>query len=181
MKNALQEQLLKAGLADEKKLKKMKQEKHAQRKQAGKKKAAIVNEATLLAKEKQKEQVARDQELNRQRKAEADEKAVAAQVRQLITVNRVGHEGEIAFNFADGTLVKRLHVSQKVHNELTCGKLAIARDGDGYALIPVPVANKIQERSPTEIVLLNDSQSTQNNVDEEDPYADYKIPDDLMW
>ncbi|RTE86263.1 MULTISPECIES: DUF2058 domain-containing protein [Gammaproteobacteria] len=180
MKNALQEQLLKAGLADEKKLKNVKKEKHVQRKQAGKKKA-VVNEATLLAKEKHKEQVARDQELNRQRKAAADEKAVVAQVRQLITVNRVAHEGEIAFNFADGTLVKRLHVSQKIHNELTRGKLAIARDGDGYALIPVPVANKIQERSPAEVVLINDNQDTQNNADEDDPYADYKIPDDLMW
>ncbi|CUS47326.1 MAG: protein of unknown function DUF2058 [Idiomarinaceae bacterium HL-53] len=180
MKNALQEQLLKAGLADEKKLKKVKKEKHVQRKQVGKRQA-IVNEANLLAKEKQKEHVARDQELNRQRKAEADEKAIAAQVRQLIAVNRVAHKGEIAFNFADGTLVKRLHVSQKIHNELTQGKLAIARDGDGYALIPVPVANKIQERSPAEIVLLNDNQNNDNNVGEEDPYADYKIPDDLMW
>ncbi len=180
MKNALQEQLLKAGLADEKKLKKMKKEKHLQRKQVGKKQK-IVNEATLSVAEQRREQVARDQELNRQRKAEAEEKAIAAQVRQLINVNRISHQGEVAFNFADGNLVKRLYVNQKIHNELTKGKLAIARDENGYALIPAQVADKIQQRIPTAIVLLNVNDVVENDVDEEDPYADYKIPDDLMW
>lgn len=180
MKNALQEQLLKAGLADEKKLKKMKKEKHLQRKQVGKKQK-IVNEATLSVAEQRREQVARDQELNRQRKAEAEEKAIAAQVRQLINVNRISHQGEVAFNFADGNLVKRLYVNQKIHNELTKGKLAIARDDSSYALIPAQVADKIQQRIPTAIVLLNVNDVAENDVDEEDPYADYKIPDDLMW
>lgn len=185
MKNALQEQLLKAGLADEKKLKKMKKEKHLQRKQVGKKQK-IVNEATVLVAEQRREQVARDQELNRQRKAEAEEKAIAAQVRQLINVNRISHQGEVAFNFADGNLVKRLYVNQKIHNELTKGKLAIARDAiahdnNGYALIPAQVADKIQQRIPTAIVLLNVNDVVENDADEEDPYADYKIPDDLMW
>lgn len=180
MKNALQEQLLKAGLADEKKLKKMKKEKHLQRKQVGKKQK-IVSEATLLVAEQRREQVARDQELNRKRKAEAEEKAIAAQVRQLINVNRVAYQGDVAFNFVDGTLVKRLYVNQKIHNELTQGKLAIARDDKSYALIPAKVADKIQQRIPSAIVLLNAPAAAAADADEDDPYADYKIPDDLIW
>ncbi|WP_194756369.1 DUF2058 domain-containing protein [Aliidiomarina indica] len=180
MKNALQEQLLKAGLADAKKLKSLNKEKHQQKKKAGKK-HQVVNEATLLVEQQRKEKVARDQELNRQRQAELEEKAVASQVRQLIEVNRVKHQGDVAFNFADGSLVKRLHVSQKLHNELSRGQLAIARDGQGYALIPAAVAEKIQQRIPDTIVLLNSRDTPDNKPDEDDPYADYQIPDDLIW
>jgi len=180
MKNALQDQLLKAGLADEKKLKSLKKEKHKQRKQAGKK-HKVVNEASVLAEQQRLEKVARDQELDRQRKAEQDKRAIAAQVRQLIDVNRVSCEGEIAFNFADENLVKRIYVNQKVHNELSKGKLAIARDGDGYALIPAQVAEKIQQRIPETIVFYTTQDATDDSSDEDDPYADYKIPDDLMW
>ncbi|RUO22251.1 DUF2058 domain-containing protein [Aliidiomarina iranensis] len=181
MKNALQEQLLKAGLADEKKLKTLKKERHKQRKQAGKKQV-IVNEATVLAEQQRLEKVARDKELNRQRQAQLQERAVAAQVRQLITVNRISHQGEVAFNFADDNLVKRLYVNQKIHNELSKGKLAIVRDDTGYALIPTQIAEKIQQRMPDVIVLMNsqDAPSDKTDVDD-DPYADYKIPDDLMW
>ncbi|RUO19133.1 DUF2058 domain-containing protein [Aliidiomarina haloalkalitolerans] len=180
MKNALQEQLLKAGLADAKKLKTLNKEKHQQKKSAGKK-HKIVNEATLLAEQKRLEKVARDQELNRQRQAELQEKAIAAQVRQLIDVNRIDHKGDITFNFADGKLVKRLHVKQKIHNELTHGQIAIVRDGEGYALIPAQVAEKIQQRIPAAIVLLNNPDAQDEAPDNDDPYADYKIPDDLMW
>ncbi|TRW49902.1 DUF2058 domain-containing protein [Aliidiomarina halalkaliphila] len=179
MKNALQEQLLKAGLADEKKLKALKKEKQKQPKVS--KKKTIVSEAALSVEQQRQEKVARDQELNRQRQAELKERAIAAQVRQLINVNRVAYQGEVAFNFADGSLVKRLYVNQKIHNELTKGKLAIAREGDGYALIPAPVADKIQQRIPDVIVLLNTNDTTEYNPSENDPYADYKIPDDLMW
>jgi|SRR5690554_5152321 len=180
MKNALQEQLLKAGLADAKKLKSLNKEKHQQKKKAGKK-HQVVNEATVLVEQQRREKIARDQELNRQRQAELEEKAIAAQVRQLIEVNRVEHQGEIAFNFADGKLVKRLHVKQKIHNELTHGQLAIVREGEGYALIPAQVAEKIQQRIPAAIVLLNDPNAQDEAPDEDDPYADYQIPDDLMW
>lgn len=180
MKNALQAQLLKAGLADEKKLKSVKKERHSQRKQLGKKQK-LVNEAAVLAEQRRLEQVARDQELNRQRQAEAEEKAIAAQVRQLVTVNKVVGNGEVAFNFADGALVKRLYVNNKIHRELTLGKLAIARDNEGYALIPAPVAEKIQQRIPATIVLLNTQDDQPVTADEDDPYADYQIPDDLMW
>lgn len=37
---------------------------------------------------------------------------------------------------------------------------------------------KIQERDPSRILLLN---THVEEADEDDPYAAYKIPDDLMW
>jgi uncharacterized protein YaiL (DUF2058 family) len=68
MSNALKEQLLKAGLADAKKLKTIKKQQHQQRVQAPKNQK-VVNEASILAEQRRQEQVARDQELNRQKQA----------------------------------------------------------------------------------------------------------------
>ena len=43
--------------------------------------------------------------------------------------------------------------------------------------MPTTVAEKIRQRDEAAVVLLND----RNVQDEDDPYADYPIPDDLMW
>ena len=48
-----------------------------------------------------------------------------------------------------------------------------------YAIIPASVADKIAQRDESSIVLNN--ALSQEAQDEDDPYADFKIPDDLMW
>ncbi|MBD4641712.1 DUF2058 family protein, partial [Xanthomonas citri pv. citri] len=45
--------------------------------------------------------------------------------------------------------------------------------------IPAVVADKIAQRDADSIVL--NSALSQEEQDEDDPYADFKIPDDLMW
>ena len=55
---------------------------------------------------------------------------------------------------------------------------AIVKFDDKYDAVPAVVAKKIKDRDPGYIIVLNDSQATEE-IDEE--YADYKIPDDLMW
>ncbi|MEH8017869.1 DUF2058 domain-containing protein [Rheinheimera muenzenbergensis] len=177
MSNALKEQLLKAGLADAKKLKAVKKAKHQEKVQAGKNKA-VVNEASVLAEQTRQQQVARDRELNQQKQAELQKKAIAAQVRQLINNNTIKAQGDVAYNFTDGKLVKRIYVNNKLHDELSRGLLAIAKQDEQYALVPAAVAEKIQQRQSDSIIVLN---VKQQQVNEDDPYADYQIPDDLMW
>ncbi|NVP03123.1 DUF2058 family protein, partial [Photobacterium damselae subsp. damselae] len=46
-------------------------------------------------------------------------------------------------------------------------------------LIPAVVADKIAQRDQESIVVNNTVDETV--VDEDDPYADFVIPDDLMW
>lgn len=71
------------------------------------------------------------------------------------------------------------------HSQLVNGRLAIARlaiDSKGateYAVIPASVADKIAQRDAESIVL--HSALSQEAQDEDDPYADFKVPDDLMW
>jgi len=48
-----------------------------------------------------------------------------------------------------------------------------------YVIIPASVADKIAQRDADSIVL--NSALSQEAQDEDDPYADFKVPDDLMW
>ncbi len=177
MSKSLAEQLLKAGLGDAKKLKNIKKEQHKERVQAGKH-GTVVNEATVLAEQRRQEQIARDKELNLQRKAEADKKALQAQVRQLIEMNIIKGQGEVGFNFTDQNKIKKIYVSDKVQQQLVKGLIAIAKVGEQYHLVPIQVAERVQARQPDAVVLLNQQD---NSAPEDDPYADFKIPDDLMW
>lgn len=181
MANSLFEQLKKTGLVDEKKAKKVKQGQYKKQKQKTKKGAAAqVDEATLLAQQAQAEKVERDRLLNEQKKVEAENKAIAAQIKQLIETNRVKDaDGDVVFNFTDANVVKRLYVSEQVHKYLVSGQLAIAKLGKAYELVPTPVAEKIKQRDEQCIIQCESIVATETA--EDDPYADYEIPDDLMW
>lgn len=171
-KLTLQEQMLKAGLVNEKKLKKAKK---------GSKKSRVqAREAKAAAEENRLAQQAKDKELNQQMKEKQLSKEIKAQVKQLIAMNKIEQkDGEIKYNFTDGTLVKHLYVEELTQKQLSKGILSIARDGEGYVIIPTSVANKIAMRDEESIV---DTQAaSEEAIDEDDPYKDFVVPDDLMW
>lgn len=175
----LQDQLMKAGLVNKKKVQNANKQKHKERKAQGKKPGQEEAEALARAQQARAEKADRDRELNRQKQQEAERKAVAAQVRQLIESNRLGDSrGETAYNFTDGKLIKRLYIQEALVDPLSRGQLAIVRLDQGYELVPAKVAEKISQRDPQCIVVLNEART---EPDEEDPYADFQIPDDLMW
>ncbi len=178
--SSLQDQLLKAGLVDAKKAKKNQKDKRKATKVQKKSKQEVVDENKLQAQKTREDKAARDRELNAERQAEAERKAILAQIKQLIKMNAQpkGH-GDIAYNFTDGKQIKKLYVNAEIQRLLTRGRLAIVKQGEGYELVPTPVADKIAERDDSFIVSLSEVASEVE--DEEDPYADYQIPDDLMW
>jgi len=178
--SSLQDQLLKAGLVDAKKAKRNQKDKRKATKVQKKSKQEVVDENKLQAQKTRDEKTSRDRELNAQRQAEAERKAIVAQIKQLIQMNAQskGH-GDIAYNFTDGKQIKKIYVNAAVQKLLTRGRLAIAKLGEGYELVPTPVADKIVERDDSFIVSL--AEVAADVADEEDPYADYQIPDDLMW
>ena len=176
---SLQDQLLKAGLIDDKKANKIKKNKHKQTKQKQKNKIETTDEAKLAAQQTQAGKAQRDRQLNQQRKAEAERKAIAAQVRQLVEMNRQPRdEGDITYSFTDDTLIKRIPVSEIQLKQLSNGRLCIIKLDGQYELIPTLVAEKIQLRDESTQILSNQSTET---PDEDDPYADFQVPDDLMW
>ena len=75
--------------------------------------------------------------------------------------------------------IKKIYVTDDQQSKLERGLLALAVLDDNFMVIPVPVAKKIAERKPEVIVMQNNN--SEESTDEEDWYADYQIPDDLMW
>lgn len=179
---SLQEQLLKAGLADKQKAQKIKTEKRKKAKQQKKHKLEQTDEARLAAEQALEAKKAKDRELNEQARVEAEKKAIAAQIKQLIEVNRQRKgNGDIACNFTDGTRVKHIYVDKATHKHISQGKLAIVKFADSYEVVPMPVADKIAERD-ADLVLFRADKVEQNSDEQTDDwYAEYEIPDDLMW
>lgn len=176
MAKSLQEQLMQAGLVDKKKAKTLKKaQQHAKRTNT-----SGVDEAAKLAQQAKQEKLERDQALNQKRNEQVAQKEVLAQIKQLIQSNQIDHaKGDIAYQFSDGKTVKKIHVDAAQQSQLISGFIAIARLGESYALVPKKVAEKVAQRDADFIVVLNTGKEEQ--LDEDDPYADYQIPDDLMW
>ena len=180
MSLSLRDQMLKAGLVNEKQVKQAGKEKKKQQRLEKKGAVEIDDSQRQAALKAMAEKQQRDQELNRQQQENAQRKAFVAQIRQLIESARLPKlDSEDYYNFVDHKKVKRIAVNDLVRNKLSNGTLAIVKHGGGYEIIPRDVALKIQERDERRIVLLN-VVSDDASVDE-DPYAAYQIPDDLMW
>lgn len=176
---SLQDQLLKAGIVDSKKAKKIDKEKRKEARSQPKGHARV-DEAREQAKRSLAEKVERDRELNRQQLALSEKKAIQAQIIQLISMNRIDRAGgDVPYQFTDGKAIKKIHVTSQLQNELSRGRVAIASLGEGYELLPAAAARKIMQRDESAIVMLNTNEPAV--AGEDDPYADYQIPDDLMW
>jgi uncharacterized protein YaiL (DUF2058 family) len=178
MSNVLQEQLRKAGLVNDKQLKKAQKDQRKERQRAVDNKGMDAEKARIQ--QALAEKAARDRELNLQKKEAEERKALAAQIRQLVEANRQSAEGEVAFNFADGGTVKRIYVNEAMRKRLAQGQMAIVKLDGKYELVPAEVAERIAVRDASCIVLKNDPRQTgEENTD--DPYAAYPVPDDLIW
>ena len=177
VKNALQAQLLKAGLVDNKKAKKLsKQAVHEKR-------TGDSSDAEIKAKIEQakQEKLAKDQAIEREKKAEKKEKELKAAIMQMINQHKIRDtDGEIAYQFIDDSKIKKVYLNQQIYNALVAGSLVIARENESYAFLPKALADRINAKMQG-FIIVNNSEKNEETTDEEDPYADYVIPDDLMW
>lgn len=184
---SLQDQLKNAGLLDEKKTKQLQRAKHKQEKMARKSGNSTADQTRLELEQAKAEKLARDRQLNLEKQKQAEKNALAAQIKQLIESNIIARDGEQKFNFTDGKVIKHIYVSQVQVEQLSGGRLAIVRQSEkrkdggktNYVLVPMGVADKIAQRD-AETVVFRAQQEDRHN-DEEDPYADFQIPDDLTW
>lgn len=182
---SLRDQMLKAGLADPKQAKKIEKEKREAAKQAPKKKP-VENEATRAAREAQQERTERDRELNRKKIEAAERKALREQIRQLVISNRIekngGERGKdtVAYRFTDGKKIEKIYVTDLLQHQLARGQMGVVKHGNGYEVVPAEVAVKVRERDPSVFVALANP-GTKGAHDSDDPYAQFQVPDDLMW
>lgn len=182
MGNSLQDQLLKAGLVDKQKLQKAEKQKRAHQKQARKGKGKGQPDPRAAQQRQQAAEAReRDRELNRKREEKARHKAQQAEIRQLIEDNRLTEvEGDIPFNFQLQDKIKRMYLTQPARDRVLGGKLAIALLNGRYELVPREIGEKIAERNPKRVVLFEAEKPAEKSA-EDDPYAGFEVPDDLMW
>ncbi|MEC7118413.1 MAG: DUF2058 domain-containing protein [Pseudomonadota bacterium] len=177
-KNALQAQLLKAGLVDAKKAKKINQQQQHAKKTGQDQTDAEIRAALEHAKA---EKLARDQALNRQKQIELEEKALQANIRQMLIQHQLKDtQGDVHYQFIDHQKIKKIYVSQTIYDQIVAGRIWIARLDQTYPLLPRPLAEKIFARAP-EVIVVNNTLVTSDLPEDDDPYAAYVIPDDLMW
>ncbi len=182
--SSLQEQLLKAGLVDQKKLTRAEQEKKKKANLVRKKHGKKSVETGSSRQQAQSKKVQRDRELNRKRQQEARLKERAAQAKQLIDNNKQERsQGEHPYSFVYRGKVKKIFVTEQQRGQLIGGQLAIAtcvtKDGRKFELVPQTVAEKIAERDEDFVVDL--ARPAKTDPSESDPYAEYQVPDDLIW
>lgn len=149
---SLQDQLLKAGVADKKQAKKANQENRVKRKKnKGKKTTPEINQT----RQAQLAQAKRSQELNRQAKQEKEKQEKLAQVKQLIEESHLDlSKYEESYYFKVGKKIKKLYVNDKITQKLGRGQLAIVRLNSVYEIVPANVARKIVDRDPDSLVVL---------------------------
>jgi uncharacterized protein YaiL (DUF2058 family) len=176
---SLQEQFLKAGLVDKNKVKQANQEKSRLKKVERRTGTASVDEARLAALDTQRKNAERAREHNAQRDANATQKAITAQISEMVRKNRQSKgAGDIAYNFTYDNKIERIYVSAAVQAHLMAGHLVIVCHGGSIELVPKTIADKISERDASLVVRVA---KTSSEVDADDPYTAFKIPDDLMW
>jgi len=180
MNNPFQEQLLKAGLVTKQQVQKAKKETQKKNKQSHSKKQKVVDDSTLKAQQAAKEKLKQDQALNKRKEDQARKKAISIEINQLVLNNKIKREEDcdIVYNFEHQNKIQRIYVNAEIKKQIIQGKAGIARSEGRYEIVPRATAEKIRQRNENRIILFDNEEKS---VDENDPYAEHQIPDDLMW
>jgi hypothetical protein len=180
MSNSLQDQLKQAGLADEKQARKARQDKKKSKKgnKPSRRQPPAPDPHAEAARRERAEKAERDREANTKRESERRAKETAARIRQIVETHRIERgKGEQAYRFTRGTTIKEAWLSPENHRRLADGEIALVTLGESYELVPKATGERIGEIDEEALLVLN----TRNTDSDDDAYADFPIPDDLMW
>ena len=154
MGNPLQDQLLKAGLVSKKQADKAKREQYAQSK---KQKSKGAGKTVSQAEAARAAEVARNKELSRKQAEERKQREKLAQIRQLISRNRLERdENGQPYHFAVEKKIHRIFADEEMIDRLCKGQLAIVRLEQAFEVVPVKVAQQIAERDQGTVVSLRE-------------------------
>ncbi len=182
IRNPLQEQLLKAGLAKKGKVDQIAREQARARHGKGAPAPAAADKVD--AARLQAERAERDRALAAERNAQVRLHERQAQVRQIVQTHQVRRAGELEYRFADGNAIRTLLVDAQQRGQLASGALVIVRHDDGVALVPRAAAEKIRERDATAILVDHGAAPAPASEAGDDGFYDqerFKVPDDLVW
>lgn len=181
---SLQDQLLKAGLTTKQKTRQANVDKRKKNKQ---KRSGVKHDASLqeqiqqdLVKAKTDKQ-AKDSALNEKKQQQLAAKEQILRITQILTHHQIKNvEGENDYNYTFDNTIKKLSLDSTTHKALVNGRLALCGQNETTYIVTRETAEKLSELDK-DIVLVQNDKVVDETIDEDDPYADYQIPDDLMW
>ena len=182
MSDSLRDQLLKAGLATPEQARRTSKKSGKKSGNKASKKARAQKTLTpeqQAAKEAARKKAARDKALEAKRKQREELLDMDNTVRQLVERHGLKrpYEGE-TYNFMLDGRIHSLQVTGEQRRDLAAGRLSIVSRAGIHHVVPHPIGDRIAEKVP-EWVWRAEPES--DEPDPDDPYADYKVPDDLIW
>jgi len=170
---SLKSQLLKAGVATQKQARRAQHQKRQEQKSTQK-------SAAELAQQRRAEQAERSRQLNEQRQAELRERERQAEIQQLIETHQISREGgEHNYQFVMNKRITKIVVTEAMISPLAKGQMGIVAWQERFYVLPAAALERVAERDEDVIVVWH--KASQTTAAQDDPYADFPIPDDLMW
>lgn len=181
MRNALHEQLLKAGLIDEKRLRDLEREQQRPKSPGPRSRLPIKQQAATSR--GQVQAPPRPQPVQGPPKAkteaQAERRALEREIVQLIKTGRLPHnDGDEHYNFIDNKKIGRIYVTPTMQAALVKGDYVVVRLRSRYAVVTAETAGLIAQRAP-EFVIAN--MPPASTAIEDPTYQDFPVPDDLRW
>ena len=181
---SLQDQLLKAGLTTKQKTRQANVDKRKKNKQ----KRSGVQHGDSLQEQVQQDLIkakadkqAKDNELNEQKQQELAAKEKVLRIKQILTHHQIKNvTGDNDYNYTFNTTIKKLPLDAVTHKALVNGQLALCGLDDVTYIVTRETAEKLSELDKN-IFLVQNEKILDEVIDEDDPYADYQFPDDMMW
>ena len=112
--------------------------------------------------------------------------ALVAKEQQLRILQILKHHqvtnvnGEAEYNYTFNSKIKKLFVDNVAHKALVNGRLALCGIDDTTYIVTAETAEKVSSLDPS-VILVQNTKSTEEVIAEDDPYAEFQIPDDMMW
>lgn len=178
---SLQDQLMKSGLINKQKAKQAQTDKRRKAKQKKKKGTVEVTDVQLAIDAKKEQQRLQDLEKNKQTQADLDARSAHGKLIQMIAQHcEKNYQGEIDYHFTYDNKVKRIAINDDIQKSLINGRLAICVLNEEFYLINKEATEKLAEIDASVLVALHEKVDVQA-LDEDDPYAEFAVPDDLIW
>ena len=181
---SLQDQLLKAGLTTKQKARQANSDKRKKNKQ---KRSGVAVDASLQEQVKKElelakqEKLARDTALNDEKKAALAAKEQQLRIAQILQHHQITNvNGEAEYNYTLNSKIKKLFIDDVTHRALVNGRLALCGVDEKTYIVTAETAEKVASLDEQVILVQNTKVETAVS-DEDDPYAEFQIPDDLMW
>ena len=182
MSDSLRDQLLKAGLATPEQARRT--TKKPGKKTGNKSSKKVRAQQTLTpeqqaAKEAARKKAERDKALEAKRKKREQLLDMDNTVRQLVERHGLKRpdDGE-TYNFMLDGRIHSLQVTAEQRGDLAAGRLSIVSRAGIHHIVPHPIGDRIAEQVPEWVWRVKPDS---DDADPDDPYADYKVPDDLIW